>query len=258
LTLKFIKMKTKVIYFLLFFLAVNATAQIKPEIQWVSIPAGTFNMGSPENEFGRETGEIQHSITISGFKMSKYEITFDQYDKFCDATGKQKPDDAGWGRGNRPVINVTWNDAKAFAEWMGYRLPTEAEWEYACRAGTTAPFATGENLTTDDANYDGKYPYHNFKQGESRQKTLPVGSLKVNAWGLYDMHGNVWEWCNDYMAKYTADPQTDPKGPTTGYLHVGRGGSWKNVAQRCRSAYRYGRPATHKSDALGFRLVTNE
>jgi formylglycine-generating enzyme len=251
-------MKTKCMSVAFAFIAMFATAQNKPEIEWVQIPAGTFIMGSPESEFARESGEIQHSVTLNGFKMSKYEITFDQYDKFCEATGKAKPNDAGWGRGNRPVINVTWDDVKTFAEWMGCRLPTEAEWEYACRAGTTTPFSTGENLTTDDANYDGTYPYHNSKQGESRQKTLPVGSLKANAWGLYDMHGNVWEWCNDYLAKYTADSQTNPKGPSTGYLHVGRGGSWKNVAQRCRSAYRYGRPASHKSDALGFRLVIDE
>lgn len=251
-------MKTKCMSIAFAFIAMFVTAQNKPEVEWVQIPAGTFTMGSPENEFGREQGEIQHSVTINGFKMSKYEITFEQYDKFCEAVRKPKPNDAGWGRGSRPVINVTWDDAKAFAAWMDCRLPTEAEWEYACRAGTTTPFNTGENLTTDDANYDGTYPYHNFKQGQFRQKTLPVGNLKANAWGLYDMQGNVWEWCNDYMAKYTGDFLTNPKGPSSGYLHVGRGGSWKNIAQHCRSAYRYGRPATHKSDALGIRLVTEE
>lgn len=248
-------MKTKLMISAIIFLAVVADAQNKPEIEWVTIPEGTFMMGSPENEFGRETGEIQHSVALNGFKMSKYEVTFDQYDKFCEATGKKKPDDASWGRGTRPVINVTWNDARAFAEWMGCRLPTEAEWEYACRAGTTTPFNTGENLTTDEANYDGTYPYHNFKKGASRKKTMPVGSLKPNSWGLYDMHGNVWEWCSDYKEDYTSNTQTNPTGPLTGYLQVGRGGSWDNIAQRCRSAYRFGRPPTHKSDALGFRLV---
>ncbi len=251
-------MKTTSIVFLLFFLAVNAMAQIKPDIQWVSIPAGTFTMGSPANEFGRETGETQHSVTISTFRMSKFEITFDQYDMFCDATGRHKPNDAGWGRGNRPVVNVTWSDAKAFADWMNCRLPTEAEWEYACRAGTTTPFNTGENILTSEANYDGTYPYNNFKQGELRGKTLPVGSFQPNAWGLCDMHGNVWEWCQDWLAQYSIDPQTNPKGPSNGNLHIGRGGSWKNMAQRCRSAYRYGRGATHKSNVLGFRLVTDQ
>ena len=251
-------MKAKTIVVLLFYLAVNSVAQTKPEIQWVSIPAGTFTMGSPENEFGRETGEIQHSVTLSAFRMSKFEITFDQYDMFCDATGRNKPDDSGWGRGSRPVINITWADAVAFAEWMNCRLPTEAEWEYACRAGTTTPFNTGENILTSDANYDGTYPYHNFKKGELRGKTLPVGSFQPNAWGLYDMHGNVWEWCQDWLEKYSLDPQTNPKGPSHGNLHIGRGGSWKNMAQRCRSAYRYGRSPTHKSNVLGFRLVTDE
>jgi formylglycine-generating enzyme required for sulfatase activity len=251
-------MKTKVIVFLLFLLAGNTIAQKKPDIQWVNIPAGTFTMGSPENELGRETGEVQHSVTISAFRMSNYEVTFDQYDMFCDATGRNKPADGGWGRGNRPVINVTWEDARAFAEWMNCRLPTEAEWEYACRAGTTTPFNTGENILTAEANYDGTFPYSNFKQGELRGKTLPVGSFKPNAWGLYDMHGNVWEWCQDWLAPYSMDPQTNPKGPTYGNLHIGRGGSWKNMAQRCRSAYRYARSANHKSNVLGFRIATEQ
>jgi formylglycine-generating enzyme len=233
-------------------------SQKRPEIKWVSIPAGNFSMGSPEREFGREAGEKIHSVMINAFSMSKYEITFDQYDMFCDATGRHKPNDAGWGRGSRPVINVTWSDARAFAEWMKCRLPTEAEWEYACRAGTTTPFNTGENILTSEANYDGTFPYNNTRQGELRGKTLPVGSFQPNTWGLYDMHGNVWEWCNDWLDKYAASPQNNPKGPSSGFLRIGRGGSWKEMAQRCRSAYRYGRTPVHKSNALGFRVVTNE
>jgi formylglycine-generating enzyme required for sulfatase activity len=251
-------MKTKLITILFSLASMLGNSQDKPVIEWVKIPAGTFTMGSPEEEYDREVGEVQHKVTLNGFSMSKYEITFEQYDKFCDITGRQKPNDEGWGRGNRPVINVTWNDAKAFAEWMGCRLPTEAEWEYACRAGTTTPFNTGENLTTSEANYDGTYPYHNFKSGQLWNKTLPVGSFKPNAWGLYDMHGNVWEWCNDFMDAYPTDSVSNPKGPSFGYVHVGRGGSWKNIAQRCRSAYRYGRSPNFKSDALGFRLVLVE
>lgn len=168
----------------------------KPSIEWVEIPGGTFLMGSPANEPGRQGDEDQTQITISPFKMSKYEITFAQYDLFCEETGKAKPKDNTWGRENRPVINVNWVDANAFAKWLGCRLPTEAEWEYACKAGSDTPFNTGNNLTTNQANYDGNYPYNGNATGSYRQKTSPVGSFAPNAWGLYDMHGNVWEWCS--------------------------------------------------------------
>lgn len=226
----------------------------KPTIEWISIPAGTFTMGSPESELNRYENEIQHKVTLSAFKMSKYAVTFEQYDLFCDATGRSKPSDKGWGRGKRPVINVSWHDAVAFADWMGCRLPTEAEWEYACRAGTTTPFNTGNNLTTSQANYDGNYPYNNHAKGEYRQKTMPVGSFSPNGWGLYDMHGNVWEWCSDWYGDYSTSAQTNPKGPSSGSLRVIRGGSWFNYAYYCRSAYRnYFTPASRAD--IGFRLV---
>lgn len=224
--------------------------------EWVNIPGGTFIMGSPAGEKDRDDDETQHQVTLSAFRMSKYEVTFEQYDAFCAATGRSKPDDQGWGRGKRPVINVSWEDAKAFADWMGCRLPTEAEWEYAARAGTTTPFCTGNCLSTAQANYDGTSPYGGCRKGEYRKKTLPVGSFAPNAWGLYDMHGNVWEWCSDRYAAYPSGSQTNPKGPATGSYRVLRGGSWYSRAQYCRSAYRNRITPGHRGNALGFRVVS--
>ena len=211
----------------------------KPDIEWVEIPAGLFMMGSPPVEINRKANETLHQVVLSAFRMSKFEITFLQYDLFCDATGREKPYDEGWGRNNRPVIHVNWHDAKAFADWMGCRLPTEAEWEYACRAGTTTPFNTGDNLTTFKANYNGNFPYNHNVKGEFIGKTLPAGSFDPNGWGLFDMHGNVWEWCNDWFDEYPSEVQTNPAGPDTGLFRVFRGGGWRNYAQLCRSAFRY-------------------
>ncbi len=225
-------------------------------IDFVYIPAGTFLMGSPISEVDRYDDEQQHQVTLSAFKMSKNEITFEQYDAFCDATGRNKPSDNGWGRGNRPVINVSWDDAKVFADWMGCRLPTEAEWEYACRSGTTSPFNTGNNLTTNQANYNGSYyRYNGNPLGIYFQKTQPVGSYPSNAWGLYDMHGNVREWCGDRYDIYGAVSQTIPTGSSIGSNRVLRGGSWYSFAQDCRSSYRLHRYPKVSYFDLGFRLV---
>ena len=253
-------MRNVILFLLLVNVGFRALSQPKPTIEWVDIPAGTFLMGSPKTEFDRSDYEIQHKVTLSAFKMSKYEITFDQYDAFCDAKGYKKPDDEGWGRGNRPVINVSWNDATAFAKWMGCRLPTEAEWEYACRAGTTTPFNTGENLTTAQANYNGNFPYNNNPKGEYREKTMPVGSFPPNAFGLYDMHGNAWEWVNDWFENYSpqALAQTNPTGPVTGQYRVYRGGGWNLIAQFCRSARRRYQEPDRRFNYMGFRVVSSK
>ena len=186
----------------------------KPDIEFVDIPGGTFMMGSPVTEPDRKDDEIQHKVTLSAFKMSKYCITYSQYDMFCEATGREKP--RGSERGNLPVTQVTWYDAVAFAEWMGCRLPTEAEWEYAARANTTTPFYTGNCLTSEQANFNGKEPYTNCLKSENRKKPLPVGSFPPNAFGLYDMHGNIWQWTNDWYGKYNIKDTLNPKGLTTG------------------------------------------
>ena len=235
-----------------------ADESTKPTIKWVAIPAGTFMMGSPTDEVDRNDNESQHEVSLSAFKMSAHEVTFAQYDAFCEATKRKKPSDEGWGRGQRPVINVSGDDATAFAKWMGCRLPTEAEWEYACRAGSTAPFNTGENLTTNQANYDGNYPYNKNTTGIYREQSTEVGSFAPNAYGLYDMHGNVWEWCRDWRGDYPSTSQSNPTGPTEGQFRVLRGGSWGDDARDCRSAFRHYFNPDYRFNGVGFRLVSPE
>jgi sulfatase modifying factor 1 len=215
----------------------------RPRMEWVAIPSGTVMMGSPDSETDRKNDEgPRHQVTLSGFKMSKYEVTFAQYDAFCEATGRSKPNDYDRGRGNRPVINVSWHDATDFAQWMGCRLPTEAEWEYACRAGTTTAYHTGSTLNAGQANYNSN-------------QTKAVGSYAPNAWGLFDMHGNVWEWCSDWYGSYPSSAQTNPSGPVSGSNRVLRGGGWHNDGRYCRSAYRGGNVPSLRTDGIGFRLV---
>jgi sulfatase modifying factor 1 len=231
----------------------------KPVIESVSIPSGTFTMGSPDSEALRGTDEgPQRLVTITGFKMSKYEVTFAQFDAFCDATGREKPDDNGWGRGNRPVINVNWGDAVAFAQWLGpgFRLPTEAEWEYACRAGTTTPFNTGSCLSSSQANFHNNFQYSSCPTSFAFQgKTISVGSYEPNAWGLYDMHGNVYEWCSDWYGPYLGSIQADPSGPTSGSRRIARGGCWDFLGSYCRSADRSDVEPSNRNTFIGFRLV---
>jgi formylglycine-generating enzyme len=228
----------------------------KPIIEFVDIPGGTFVMGSPEDEEGRKNDEIQHKVTLSAFKMSKYTVTYEQYDLFCTATGRNKH--RAFQMGNHPVTQVTWYDAAAFAGWMGCRLPTEAEFEYAARANTTTPFYTGDCLTPDQANFNGEEPYTNCEKGENRDKPLPVGSFPPNAFGLYDMHGNIWEWTGDWYGEYDLKDTLNPKGPETGKNKVIRGGGWREPAGECRSAYRSSVYPGNKGAGMSFRIVKSE
>jgi formylglycine-generating enzyme required for sulfatase activity len=220
------------------------------DIDWIDIPGGIFMMGSPDTEWERDPDERQHLVTLSSFRISRFPVTFSQYDAFCFASGRPMPDDHGWGRDNRPVISVNWFDACAFSDWLGLRLPTEAEWEYVCRAGSTSRFHTGFDLRLHQANFDGQDSPTNF-----HGKTLPIGSFPANDWGVYDMHGTVWEWCQDWYAAYETAMVTDPKGSDKGSFRVIRGGSWLNFSGECRSANRDRSAPEFRYDNIGFRLV---
>ncbi len=227
-------------------------------IVFVSIPGGTFTMGNPASEVNRGADETQHEVTLSAFKMSKYQVTFEQYDAFCEATSRAKPDDEGCGRGTRPIIYVSWDDATDFADWMGCQLPTEAEWEYACRAGSTSPFSIGNNLTTAQGNYDEDYPYYNNTKDEYRKKNMPVDSFAANAYGLYDIDTNVWEWCSDWYGDYLTWTQTNPRGAAWGASSNLLCGSWFSRLLNCRSAKRYHTYISKftRNNNIGFRLVS--
>ena len=251
---------------------------------FVRINGGTFTMGSPANEAGRENNETQRQVTVSSFYMGKYEVTQKEYQEIMGYNPSYFKGD------NLPVEGVTWFDAIEYcnkrsqkegltpvytitgrtpasgypittaegtANWNnnGYRLPTEAEWEYACRAGTTTPFNTGNNITTNQANYDGYYPYNNNAKGTSLEKTTPVGNFAANAWGLHDMHGNVFEWCWDLYGDYASGAQTNPRGAVFDNYRVIRGGGWSYAAANTRSAERNGISPYFRSYDFGFRVV---
>ncbi len=166
---------------------------------------------------------------------------------------------------HNPVEQVSWDDTQHFIAELNQRiaglqarLPTEAEWEYACRAGTTTPFSFGENITPEQVNYDGEYPYAGGEKGLNRERTVPVGSLPPNPWGLYEMHGNVWEWCEDWYGEYPNEPQIDPHGPEEGVYRVLRGGSWIGYGRYARSAHRHRYGPDYRYDYIGFRLALGQ
>lgn len=252
----------------------------------IFIQGGTFEMGSPETELQRGEDETQHSVNLDNFYISKYEVTQKEYEEIMG----ENPSNF---KGEKlPVENVTWYDAINFCNRLservgltavytidgenvswdktanGYRLPTEAEWEYAARAGTTTPFNTENSISAEEANFYGHYPYgieENYfsqenletKPGKYRQTTVEVGSFSPNKWGLYDMHGNVREWCFDYYGEYNLENTNNPSGPNTGTLRVNRGGGWNDYAKHMRSSYRGSQTPNQAINNTGFRIVRN-
>ncbi|MBO1066957.1 formylglycine-generating enzyme family protein [Dolichospermum flos-aquae UHCC 0037] len=236
----------------------------------VAIPGGTFMMGSPREELQRRDNESpQHSVTVQPFFMGKYQVTQAQWRfvaQLPQVNRELKSDPSRFKGDNRPVESVSWKDAVEFcsrlSQYTGrtYRLPSEAEWEYACRAGTTTPFHFGQTITTDLANYDGNYTYGDGLRGVRRGETTQVGSFPVaNNFGLYDMHGNVREWCQDvwhsnYEGAFTNGIAwlSDEKNNSARLL---RGGSWDYNPALCRSAYRHHYNFDLNYNHIGFRVL---
>jgi formylglycine-generating enzyme required for sulfatase activity len=263
--------------------AANSSKEVINSIgmKLVQIPAGRFRMGSPSEEKDRAANEgPRHTVESSQpFHMGVYAVTQEEYQKvmgvnpsYFSSGGMGKGRVAGLDTRRFPVEQVSWHDAVAFCNQLSrlarekkagrmYRLPTEAEWEYACRAGTTTPFYFGDKLSTKDANFDGRAPdgVGLVEKGPYLARTVPVGSYKKNAFGLCDMHGNVWQWCNDWHDEgyFSKSPEKDPQGPEKGPYgeRSQRGGSWAGPGWHCRSADRGRRPPDHRFNFVGFRVV---
>ena len=230
------------------------------KMELLLIPAGEFLMGSPANRkaFWNDEGP-QHRVTITKpYYLGKYEVTQAQWQVVMGSNPSNFS-----GCPDCPVEQVSWDDCQAYCKKLSaktgrtIRLPTEAEWEYACRAGTVTPFHTGPTISTAQANYNGNFPYGSGSKGEYRQRTTKVGSFSPNGFGLYDMHGNVWEWCQDWYGEkyYGSSPGTDPSGPTTGSWRVIRGGAWYDLASGCQTTDRNNITAASRLSYYGFRLV---
>ena len=238
------------------------------------IPAGSFQMGSPSSEHERNDDERRHHVTLSrAFFLGVSEVTQAQWRAVMGNNPSHFSGD------DRPVEKVSWLDAVEFCNQLsrleglrpayqisgddvswnesanGYRLPTEAEWEYACRAGTATPFSFGNNITSEQVNYDGNYPYRSGREGRYRRRTVEAGSLPANDWGLHEMHGNLYEWCWDWYGSYPFSSVTDPTGPQSGSSRVERGGGWYNLARSCRSADRSRIASVARLHFLGFRVA---
>ena len=237
-----------------------------PEL--IMLPGGAFLMGSPEAEPARFSNEgPQRQVEVAPIAIGKTEVTFDQWGACVEGGGcSSLPEDEGWGRGDRPVINVSWQDVQDYISWIStetgqhYRLPSEAEWEYAARAGTQTVFHTGSTISTTQANFDGNFTYNGSSFGENRGQTAPVSSLPANPWGLHDVNGNVWEVVADcWHDSYDGAPMDGAAwmeaagGDCT--KAVLRGGSWSSQPEALRSAARSWLPREYLGGFIGFRVV---
>ena len=242
------------------------------KLEMVKIPAGSFLMGTEEAEVIRLCKEYrtddykyempQHRVNLQEFYLGKYPVTQEQYQAIIGKNPSGFQDNP-----ENPVENVSWDDAQEFCRKLSqktgkkYRLPSEAQWEYACRAGTETPFYFGETITTDSVNYDSNYPFGDTLKGEYREQTTPVNKFLPNNFGLYDMHGNVWEWCEDcWHENYQHAPRegsawNENNSQINFNIRSLRGGSWNSYSRSCRSAYRYKFIADYRCNYFGFRLA---
>ena len=227
----------------------STRSSYRENIVWVK--GGTFSMGSKSLE-GDPDETPQHTVALNSFYIDKYEVSKDEYERVVGSNPSTTK-----GCGECPVDNVSWTEASEYCSKLGKRLPTEAEWEYACRAGTTTQFSYGNTLSGDQANFNGKFPYGGAPVGPNRERAIPVGSYKPNAWNLYDMHGNVTEWCLDWYdpAYYGNSDPSNPLGPKEGKLKVVRGGAWNQKAGSLRSAKRAAYNPSMRLNTIGFRCV---
>jgi formylglycine-generating enzyme required for sulfatase activity len=243
----------------------------------VLVPPGKFVMGSPATEAEREAGEDQHEVAITRpFYLGAHTVTQGQFAKVMGKNPSFFQPRNGGGP-DHPAEQVRWREAREFCTKLSalpeekragrtYRLPSEAEWEYACRAGTTTPFNVGDTLSSKQANFNGNFPYGGAEKGPFLRRTAKVGSYPPNAWGLYDMHGNVYEWCNDWYDPdyYKKSPKENPKGPEKGVVPTGfrsdffvvvRGGCWLDEGRACRSGRRFRLQQSEPYRWTGFRVA---
>jgi len=272
-------MKILLLFSAVLVMTVTLSAKANIPDEFILIKGGSFTMGSPAKEPERQSDEKEHQVSVRYFYLARSSVTQREYRALMGENPSENIGD------NLPVESVTWFEAVRYCnarstkegltpaytidgenvswnyEAAGYRLPTEAEWEYACRAETKTPFNTGNSITDKQANCYNRYGYNNDSSGQitggSKGSAVPVNSYPPNRWGLYDMHGNTADWCWDWYGEYGAAAQTNPQGPIDGTLKVYRGGGWNDFPKHIRSAYRAALPPENASFNLGFRLARN-